>query len=220
CKNCRLSYYEQQFSVDYNHKEATSFFDKQEKLTEYHFCCKPVITQKVHHLLQTSYFFCNHEELIAYMVVTELEPYRASQDNESANRPTYYKNYMNAHLIVSHVDDIWNDSEKHDNDILTIELFVRGFYPNDPLPEHQITEADIIQSENLDMIQPKEYTKENFQQVAATNMYPKLLEAICKSCLLLGTSKEITDRMCKNCGYCLNCKDPNPKEDLTHRYCL
>ncbi|CAG8468536.1 24485_t:CDS:2 [Racocetra persica] len=47
-------------------------------------------------------------------------------------------------------------------------------------------------------------------------MYPKLLEAICKSCLLPRTGKEIIDRMCKDCGYCYNCKDLNPKEDLTH----
>ncbi|CAG8574640.1 21056_t:CDS:1, partial [Racocetra persica] len=64
---------------------------------------------------------------------------------------------------------MWNDLEEHDNDILTIELIVRGFDPNDPLLEYQITKADIIQLENLDMIQPKEYTKENFQQVVATN---------------------------------------------------
>ncbi|CAG8850246.1 21700_t:CDS:1, partial [Racocetra persica] len=103
------------------------------------------------------------------------------------------------------------------------EPSIRGFNPEDPLPEHQVTEADIIQLENLDMIQPEEYTKENFQQVAATNkyikMYSELLEAICKSCLLPETDKEIINRICEKCNYCLNYKDSNPKEDLTHGYC-
>ncbi|CAG8839695.1 4677_t:CDS:2, partial [Racocetra persica] len=123
------------------------------------------------------------------------QAYQASQKIEPTSRPTYYKNYMNVYLIASYTDNIWNNLEEYDNDILTVEPVVRGFDPKDLLLEYQITEADIIQSKNLDMIQLEEYTKENFQQVAATNkyikMYPELLEAIY----------------------------PNPKKDLTHGYC-
>ncbi|CAG8468557.1 24486_t:CDS:10 [Racocetra persica] len=98
CKNCHLSYYEQQFSVDYNYKEATAFFDKQEKLTECRFCCKPVITQKAYYLPQTSYFFCNDEELIAHMVATELARNpnydRLIRIRHRTRRPPRYSGYI------------------------------------------------------------------------------------------------------------------------------